>query len=82
MSATKVKLFCSFSLNFKSLQTKQVSHFITCRYQLKAEISTYLCLGMNNFLLKHFFEFFEADRTISLFVYIPVVPLFFLAVLR
>ena len=34
----------------------------------------YLCLGMYNFLFKHFFEFFEADWTISLFVYIPVVP--------
>ena len=29
---------------------------------------------MNNFLLKHFSEFFEADWTISLFVYISIVP--------
>ena len=29
---------------------------------------------MNNFLFKHFFEFFEADRTISLLVYISIVP--------
>ena len=74
-------LFIRKKINKNKVRNHYIAIFFT--HNLMG-IFTDLCFSMNGFLLKHFFEFFEADGSIALLVHggHAVVPLFLLGVLR